>query len=382
MKQTFSLVLATLLLSSCGPQFHGLEAEDLYVPTLTAETLNESLELGTSFLLAHQKADGNFNYEYNYSEKTFNEDDSQVRQAGALWGLALINEFQEQDAVRSGIESSLAYFKEHSVLSENGRYIVYPGDEKGKTGTQALVVLALVDYLRSTNVSDSARYEQELEEYMSFLEFLRMENGQFYSTYTIEDGSPLDEPSPYFDGEALLAMVKAAKYLAYDGLEEKIEESAEIMHEVYVEDALKEDPDSDRTKGYYQWGSMAYYELYTSEWSKNKYAEWTIEMAYWMIDVHETLERSKNTGYAYEGLIVAHELARLTGDEEAEKKIAYTIDLGLSKLLSWQVTPALTADPLGIGGAPNEADGVTLRIDVTQHQMHAVILALKLVYSL
>ena len=55
-------------------------------------------------------------------------------------------------------------------------------------------------------------------------------------------------------------------------------------------------PDSNTTKGYYQWSSMVYFELATSGWGKvNKYGDWLIELADWMIDTHRTLKRSRNT---------------------------------------------------------------------------------------
>ena len=150
------------------------------------------------------------------------------------------------------------------------------------------------------------------------------------------------------------------------------------MVKVNVEAALAEDPDSDTTKGFYQWGSMALYELYTSEWSSDDQADWTLAMATWMMDTHEILTRTKNTGYAFEGLASAYEVARLTGDEVLQNKLLMTIDTGLSKLRSWQITDS--ADPYAQGGIRNEAEGETLRIDVAQHQMHATILALKFIY--
>jgi hypothetical protein len=68
--------------------------------------------------------------------------------------------------------------------------------------------------------------------------------------------------------------------------------------------------------------------------------------------------------------------------------LAYTIDTGLYKLTGWQVGGPLqhrnrylsqhpTRDPLAVGGIMNHHQQSLLRIDLTQHQMHAVILALR-----
>ncbi len=109
-----------------------------------------------------------------------------------------------------------------------------------------------------------------------------------------------------------------------------------------------------------------------------------------MINTHHTLKRKRNTGYAYEGLIHAWVIARKNKDNKAMAQIQRTINIGLYKLTTWQVASPVENkfikkhtkdDPLAIGGVMNGAKDPVLRIDVTQHQMHAVILARKYVYA-
>ena len=379
-----SLLPLALFLTSCGPQIYEIPTE-AYVPTLTTSELEESLALGAQFLLAHQTEAGNFDYEYNFATQSYTEDDNAVRQAGALWGLTLINLHSPNPDLENAIEKGLTYFKINSVWLDSPnnlpdkRCVAYPDGEAGKTGTQALVTLSLIDYIR---VNPESPVKEDLDPYLNCLLALRQEGGQFYGNYEETDPEDLGEgygkASAYYDGEALLALIKAAKYAGYEELGELAAESAEQMVKVNVEAALAEDPDSDTTKGFYQWGSMALYELYTSEWSSDDQADWTLAMATWMMDTHEILTRTKNTGYAFEGLASAYEVARLTGDEVLQNKLQMTIDTGLSKLRSWQITDS--ADPYAQGGIRNEAEGETLRIDVAQHQMHATILALKFIY--
>jgi UDP-N-acetylmuramoyl-tripeptide--D-alanyl-D-alanine ligase len=120
------------------------------------------------------------------------------------------------------------------------------------------------------------------------------------------------------------------------------------------------------------------------------YAGRTIALAKWMIDVHQTLQRRRNTGYAYEGIISAYRLAVATGDEAAQQKFRGVCELGLGKLLTWQVgSPVQNAFlrrhapgvPYAVGGVLNAADDPWLRIDVTQHQMHAIILARRYMWT-
>ncbi len=80
----------------------------------------------------------------------------------------------------------------------------------------------------------------------------------------------------------------------------------------------------------------------------------------------------------------------IDGDEDHIEKFATVIDEGLYKLTTWQVGGPIpnsflqnhtTSDKLAVGGIMNHKEESYLRIDVTQHQMHAVILAKKYVYG-
>ena len=136
---------------------------------------------------------------------------------------------------------------------------------------------------------------------------------------------------------------------------------------------------------------MVFFEIATSGWpNTEKYGDYVIDLANWMIDVHKTLERTRNTAYAYEGIIHAYQLAVQRNDAQHIKKFARVIEVGLAKLTSWQVGSPLmnkfirsqpTDDPLAIGGVQNHRRESPLRIDVAQHQMHAVILARRYVYK-
>ncbi len=361
---------------------------------LSRDLLERSLELGTSFLLHNQKEQGNFQYEYDFVKRRYNPNDSQVRQAGALWGLALIHQNEPSEATSDALVKGFEFFFEHSkATSDRALYIVYPGDRAGRTGTVALVALALIDFLRSDDSSaDEPEYRAALPKYLNFLISLRLPNGQFFKSYDYETGRGAGDPSPYFDGEVLLALAKARNYLDFREWDELLLESAEQMHLAHVDQALLQDPDSNTTKGFYQWGSMAYFEIYNSALpvDRNKYAKRVIDLAYWMIDEHHTLTRRRNTAYAHEGMICAWELARLTGNGEALRKIGDVINDGLYKLTSWQVgspnqnaflLKSRTNDPRAIGGVMNHRREAPLRIDVCQHQMHAVILATRYLYQ-
>jgi UDP-N-acetylmuramoyl-tripeptide--D-alanyl-D-alanine ligase len=360
--------------------------------------LDKALEKGREYLLSSQRPSGDFVYLYDFVVKRERPGVSPVRQAGALWGLALLNRslVKEEDPARERTAAALSrgfkFFLRHSRLTPAGaRYIVYPGTTEGSTGTVALTALALVEYLRSKPpAAEYAAKKEMLDGLLAMLLSLRMESGQFHRGYTHEGGGT-GPPSPYFDGESLLALCRAVRYLdAPPRWRELVVASADAMVEAHVVKARREDPDSRRTKGFYQWGSMSFLEIHRGRFVEDdRFARRAVELAHWMIDTHRTLARTLNTAYAHEGLISAWVLARDLSDRASMKKIAGVVEAGLGKLLSWQVGgPVMneylrahpTDDPLAVGGVLNAADEPLLRIDVAQHQMHAVLLAREHLY--
>ena len=367
---------------------------------LTRSILDRSLELGTQFMLNHQKPEGNFTYIYDWVKKTYDPGDNQVRQAGTMWGLAVIYSDSPDPEVGAAVEKAIDFFARNSKLTPDGhRYVTYPGEKVGRIGTVALCALAHIDYLHAAKSQITEEkfqnYRQLLKEYLQFLIRARIQMGPkaglWHQNYSIASGHPYGQPSPYFDGESLLALIKAAKYMGRKDLQPAIIASADAGYHYNIQEALQEDPDSPITKGYYQWSSMIYFEIATAGWhNTEKYGDYVIDLANWMIDVHKTLKRRRNTAYAYEGIIHAYQLAVQRNDTEHVEKFARVIETGLTKLTSWQVGSPLmnrfirshpTDNPLAIGGVQNHSRESPLRIDVVQHQMHAVILARRYVYK-
>jgi len=362
---------------------------------LTRAVLERSLELGTRFMLAHQRPEGNFDYEYDWREQSYSSEDNEVRQAGALWGLSLLYQHRSSAELGAAIEKGLAFFERHAAVNAHGaRCVGYPDKQRPGIGTVALVALAYIDYLsaRGGSIDPTLRrqHEARLDGYLVELQAARGTNGLWLGGYDPRTCAASGEHSPYSDGEALLALVKAAKYMGRTGLIPLALQAAEDGHRNNVTEALRSDPDSDTTKGYYQWSSMAFYELATSGWpDTERFGAYVLELADWQIDVHKTLTRQRNTGYAYEGLVPAFDLARRRGDRVRADKYACVIDLGLERLISWQVGGPLASSYTGavspsdreaIGGVQNEKAEPGLRIDVTQHQMHGIVYALEMAY--
>jgi len=370
---------------------------------LTTEILNTSLSLGSKFLENNQKPAGNFNYEYDFETKEFASGDNQVRQAGALWGIALIFAYNQDPNLQKALDKSLEFFFKFTEEGNvpGSRAIFYNNDKVSKTGTVALVTLGIIEYLHAEKaglikLEDSYRkkLEYNLRGYIQHLLSLQLKNSHFADSFTSHKKVKFHSKkyNPYADGEVLLALVKAAKYIGYEELIPVFEDSAFLIAKYYTMDQWPRDPDSNLTKGFYQWSSMAFWEYQDAGWNDSEYyGNYVENMAWWMIFTHRTLQRTRNTAYAYEGIIHAYEIAESENNESASNTLAFTIDRGLTKLTSWQVGGPLESKnkflssfkqfpTVAIGGIMNHRKEPLLRIDVTQHQMHAVILALKYRY--
>ncbi len=395
----YMLALGAVLVPSCVPERDReavpTETAALAAPRqrrLTRGMLDQSIALALQYLMNSQTPRGNFVYEYDFVENTVADGDNEVRQAGALWSLALAHQDGPSEATARATMRGLEFFKSNSALTPDGRrYVAYPGAAFGKTGAVALVSLALVEFLRARYYVPSREdYERDLGEYILFLRSLRMDDGHFCGRYDQKHAVPSGGPSPYSDGEVLLLLVKAAKYAGHAELRGLALQSAERMYWDYLEPPLAEAPHSGVARAFYQWGSMAFYELYTTGWpGVEKYGRRAVEMALSTIEAERLLSGGRITASTIEGLAAAWEMARLTGRRDAMEKIGRAIDLGLAGLISRQVGgPApneyLRSHPaigwLAVGGVMSGPSDPVLRIDATSHHLNAMILARRLIY--
>jgi hypothetical protein len=383
-------------------QIHKIRGEakwrepESFKPKATRPLLLKSLALGCDYLVKNQKPAGNFNYEYDWVAREQNKSDNQVRQAGALWGVACCQQFAPSDERRAALDKGLAFFFAREKPAPFGGVMsVYPGENSVDTGEVALLALALIDYLRSDNTLPPERRQEldkHLDGYLQFIKGMQLPAGNISFRLELGLTDRAANGISYYDGESQLALVKAIKYLDKTEYLPVLQKAAAKTAPLYTVDAWRKALDSADTKGFYQWGSMTFTEYFDAGWDKAKvYGDTVLALAWWQVHTHNILHKPANTGYAFEGLTSAYHVARAQNDKRAASQLAQVIDEGLYKLTTWQVGGPLasenpflvdhpTADPLALGGVMNERNKPPLRIDVTGHQTHALMLALQYVY--
>jgi hypothetical protein len=360
------------------------------LPPLTADALDQSLTLGRQYLLNIQRPDGSFIYELDANRGVDLNTRHAIREMSALWMLARFHRNHPTPETSVAILRALKLQNVYAKRSANGgRYLSEPGAQEWTTNVVALYALTLLDYLETDQPLDPAvraGFELNLADTVKFLMSLRQRSGRFYSLYRVADGTGTMPPEPYPDGEALYALIRYAKVRNDAAVRDAMLESAAVMYGEYVKSALRADPHSPDATAFYQWGTMAFYELYTSGWPDTRpYAARAIAMARWMTDVNKIVRQPGNMGPAYEGLAIAWELARLTGDVKNQTVIGAALNEGLAKLLTWQIGyPGATAGgavPASFLRSPKARGGILtfekdsrIRTDMVMHQLNAELL--------
>ncbi len=374
---------------------------------MTRELLEEEFALGSQFLINWQLPEGNFRYMYDWLEGTWVLDDNQVRQAGSLWGVALCHRYEPKPETKESLDKGLKFWFDNTVEGPEGTLTLkYKEDRNISSGTVALVALSIIEYLM-TDAPMEEEYKTELtaklKGYLDFLQWMQLDNGHISRDYRHDAKDKVRRSSPYYDGESLLCLCKAARQLGYTEYVPTIETMARATAETYTIGSWPEDIDSNQTKGFYQWSSMSFLEYYQAQWKDYElFADVTLSLGWWMTHTHATLKKRRNHAYAVEGLNSAYLIARMRGDVPAQIDLLYTLDRSLHKLGGWQINGPLSHtnsflvdnpsdDIMALGGVMNarKPSGAEvkkdvshqLRIDVTQHQMHAVTMALEDIYT-
>ena len=369
-------------------------------PEITRAALLQALEKSRCFYLNSQKEDGSFVYSIDLETGKVSKKDNQVRQAGALWGLACLNRDRFNEPTRQAVVKGLGFFEKNITVLKSGlRCTVYPEESQISTGMVALYCLALIDFLRGQDkyLSDDAKakYRQLLEAHLAYLRSMELEDGSWAYVYDVLGDIKEPQGSPYYDGEALLAYCKAAKYLGYTALIPRINEALPKLVKRYTAD-IWDNPaiTDDDSKGFYQWCCMALDEYVSAGWTPHRElaADTAFAYSYWMIHKMQLATRTGNTAYAIEGIMSAYNIAKATGNEAAQKLFRETALDVMGMLMQWQFDgPFMAQNPVlsqlklsnaqreyYLGGITSSLHDTTVRIDIQQHQTHAMLLILPL----
>ncbi|MBR0459657.1 MAG: hypothetical protein IJJ26_10515 [Victivallales bacterium] len=366
------------------------------LPTLTRADLIRSIELARAYFLNQQKPEGNFVYALDLLEGDVGGKDNSIRQSGALWALACLcrDRFNEptRRAVFLGIDFHARTVKD--LPTAGLKCTVYPGFKDISTGAVALQALAILEFLRGQEpyMDDQVKsnFRQFLDLLIRYLQNMEQPDGSWARGYAVSTGVRDLESSPYYDGEALLCYVKAARYMGYSQLLPRIRAAIPRLLQKYTIQCWEKTFDDAPTKGFYQWASMAFAEYLEAGWKEHASLihDATLALAWWMIYENDIEHRVGNTGYALEGLVGAWQVATLSGEKEIAEQLKSVILRVLTNLMPLQYKgPYMKYNPLlsslpkvpdnAIGGIVSSRQDSIVRIDIHQHQTHAMLMVLQ-----
>lgn len=383
-----------------------LKSHQAPLPTLTREALEEAIDAAGMYLVNQQTSQGNFRYAYDFISEEEDDSDNQVRQAGALWGICNLNRYRFTEDTRRCAILGLDFFLrgQRGLPDADVITTTYQGQPVIRTGTVALFCLSLMDFLegqeRYLTEKQQEPFLRALENNLKFLQFQELPSGSWREEYELggmrlpEDIAPV---SSYFDGESLLACMTAALfYQARPALQEPYDLKArcrfslEALMKKYVIEAFALDGNAEETRGFYQWGVMAClqaWRLFPEDATARDIAwKGALSLSWWQLYAHRLESRQGNTAFAVEGLVAAAEVARLAGDSEQSKLLGETAERILTRLMTWQVGgPFMDVNPFlaarrnslpqkAFGGITSTQDTGYIRIDVVQHQLHAMLM--------
>ena len=371
---------------------------EIQTPPLTREILMQSLEAARAYYLNQQKTDGNFKYLLDISDGKTSDDDNQVRQAGAIWGLSCLNRDFFNEPTRRALLLGFDFFIQNiKTLPTGETVIVYPGEKNLNSGTVALFCLALTDFLagqdKYLDQNTKDKYRRILFTHLNFLRTMELDDGSWSRAYELSSGIRKPISSSYYDGESLLAYCKAARLYNRKDLIRRINFALPRRIHRYTVQTWRPDGDQDLTKGFYQWGCMAFAEYVEAGWEPHAKlaADAAMALAWWQIDENQLEAKKANVAYAVEGLAATWRIAKMTKRQEEEKRLKSVIDNIMGKLILCQYKgPFMQYNPYlmslknvvpeaygGITAAPNSP---FVRIDNVQHQVHATLLMLEHLY--
>ena len=365
-------------------------------PPLPRGAILASVEAGRAYMLNHQKAEGNFIYNYNYVKRTIVPGDSPLRQAGAVWALTMLCRYCPTLPTRTAAIRAMDFFFRNSRALTCGAIApVYPPYDKIKTNTVDLLCLAIMDFVHGQKnyltTAGRGLYVDWLEKYLDDLAGMELGDGSWSEFYMASSNERSPVSNPYVDGESLLAYCRAAREFGRTDLVPKIETSAPALIHKYLIDAWAKLPNSLLTKQFSQWGCQAFAEYAEAGWKNSDLAgDATLALAWWMVHEHKVAQSQANMSYCVEGLIAAYRVAKLRNDRTSMASLRKYIAFMLTQAIIDQIGGPLQKwnpyfkgvkpDAASIGGIVWRPDSHVIRIDNIQHQLHAEVMALKFLY--
>lgn len=345
---------------------------------LTDDALRGIITSGVSWLVAAQEESGHFKYEYVPYEGRYRADDNIVRQAGAFFELGEIARMDDEGTydLEKSLVRSARYFEDLSVQGSfegtEFRCVKASGEGSCKLGATALAAIGLLD-LTAAYPAYREEYEVLLNDYRAYILAMKKDGAGFRYYYNPKLKTQRTDESSFSNGEAFFALVRFEERESDVVLRTTIDETF-----TYLEKGTGFD------SALYLWAMAGLKDLQALR-PNPRYVAYADRYTAWRLADNARYRNSTGNRCAYiEGIASAHALLSAQ-TSVTSVRVEAEVDAMLEKTAHLQVKPInryryvggdllkLKDESVALGGflTGSAADGLTQRIDFTQHCLSA-----------
>lgn len=353
---------------------------------LTDEEMKKVIQDATDFAVTAQESNGHFGYEYVPTEDRYRADDNMIRQAGMLFMLSEVYKHQtkKDPEVAAAIEKSISYFKTQTIKSRtaDGNFSCITnklGTKVCSLGTASLTLIGILNYIE-VHPDKKSQYKDLVTQYGHYLVAARFPDAGYSGRYTLSKGFGKEE-STFYNGEAMLALVKYYQY-----------HPEETVKELLLNSFVYLDADPNPDPNLYLW-IMATLKDMERLWPRPAFVTYTSEFTNTRLYTARTLHQTpRNHCALFEGLASAYSILKDHQSGTDLKVLNSEIQFGLARTAYLQVDQtnpyrlAISGENVALlkipnltvakGGFLTATDELTERIDFTQHCVSSYLQAL------
>jgi len=354
--------------------------------------IRNSLRLALPQLIARQKEDGSFIYQYDaVQDRELDVPINLVRMAGCAYALskaAASAEFREDAALQSAAQRAVEFVLRHSVVNpqHSDAIFIANANSDGALGASALTLLAL----QFGSFVD--KFEKQRRQLLATLSTLQQVDGSFQCDVHAANTQATNEN--FYPGEALLAMCYEAARTSDPTLRAAIEMSFD-----YYSRLFSRKPSSAFILWHADTWSRFHRMLFqrTDRADGSRYSEFVFQLVDWILQTQHKAGRSMQPmflgGFRFpapptassnvylEAVACGVSLAKYTGSREHEMRYTAALILGLefSRRLQFhhEQSYLFPRPRLAVGGTPANLHTSIIRCDNDQHLITMILTSLE-----
>ncbi len=307
----------------------------------------DAIELGGEWFLNNQ--DENFiHYTYRPYDDTHDEEHHAMREMGAMWSIARLGEWLNDDRYSELATKGFNYFrKSFKYVEDQDMYYVNITPSKIKLAYNAFAILTLIEL-------DYPNKDVILERLANGILYQQNPNGSLRTFFYSLRATGVD----YYPGESLLSLMALYEYSGDERYLEAVEKAFPYYRNYWR---------NKKNTAFPPWQSRAYYKLYKATGDR-EVAKFIYEMADYMLEEYNPKGNCQDFDFSAgsvaavhaEGVNMAYDLSHNRCYRNFSQEVA-------DYIISLQITDTEEFALPAIGGILGHENSTSNRVDRNQH---------------